>query len=88
MRNYGIEVQLFDYLENNAPESERKEGYDIADYLLQIQPDEAVLQAMNRKNPHLKTLIEMLGLELVNVQRNSSWTMSRAYQKGGLQYWP
>lgn len=72
IRNYGIEVQLFDYLENNAPESERKEGYDIADYLLQIQPDEAVLQAMNRKNPHLKTLIEMLGLELVNVQRNSS----------------
>ena len=72
IRNYGIEVQLFDYLENNAPESERKEGYDIADYLLQIQPDEAILQAMSRKNPHLKTLIEMLGLELVNVQRNSS----------------
>ena len=72
IRNYGIEVQLFDYLENNAPESERKEGYDIADYLLQIQPDEVVLQAMNRKNPHLKTLIETLGLELVNVQRNSS----------------
>lgn len=34
MRNHGIEVQLFDYLETNAPESERKEGYDIADYLL------------------------------------------------------
>ena len=72
MRNNGIEVQLFDYLEINAPESERKEGYDIADYLLQIQPDEAILQAMNRKNPHLKTLIETLGLELVNVQRDSS----------------
>ena len=72
MRNNGIEVQLFDYLETNAPESERKEGYDIADYLLQIQPDEAILQAMSRKNPHLKTLIETFGLELVNVQRNCS----------------
>lgn len=72
IRNYGIEVQLFDYLETNAPESERNEGYDIADYLLQIQPDEAILQAMSRKNPHLKTLIETLGLELVNVQRDSS----------------
>ena len=72
MRNNGIKVQLFDYLETNAPESERKEGYDIADYLLRIQPDEAILQAMSRKNPHLKTLIEMLGLELVNVQRNYS----------------
>lgn len=72
MRNHGIEVQLFDYLETNTPESERNEGYDIADYLLQIQPDEAILQAMSRKNPHLKTLIETLGLELVNVQRDSS----------------
>ena len=72
MRNNGIKVQLSDYLETNAPESERKEGYDIADYLLRIQPDEAILQAMSRKNPHLKTLIEMLGLELVNVQRNYS----------------
>ena len=72
MRNNGIEVQLFDYLETNVPESERKEGYDIADYLLQIQPDEAILQAMSRKNPHLKTLIETLGLELVNVQLNCS----------------
>lgn len=72
MRNNGIEVQLFDYLETNAPESERKEGYDIADYLLRIQPDETILQAMSRKNPHLKTLIETLGLEIVNVQRNCS----------------
>ena len=32
MKSYGIEVQMFDYLEAHATENERKEGYDIADY--------------------------------------------------------
>ena len=50
---YGIEVQIFDYLEANANEVERKEGYDIADYLLKVKPDEAVLQQMIRRNPAL-----------------------------------
>ena len=66
MKSIGIDVQLFDYLEANAPPEERKEGYDIADYLLKIKPDEAILQAMIRKNPNLKLLMEELGLELVN----------------------
>ena len=69
MKNYGIDVQLFNYLENNASESERKEGYDIADYLLKVKPDEAILQQMIRKNPALKTLIDALDLRLVSVQR-------------------
>lgn len=34
MKSYGIKVQMFDYLEVNATENERKRGYDIADYLL------------------------------------------------------
>ena len=54
MKSIGIDVQLFDYLEANAPPEERKEGYDIADYLLKIKPDEAILQTMIRKNPNLK----------------------------------
>ena len=66
MKSIGIDVQLFDYLEANAPPKERKEGYDIADYLLKIKPDEAILQSMIRKNPNLKILMEKLGLELVN----------------------
>ena len=37
MKSIGIDVQLFDYLEANAPPEERKEGYDIADYLLKIE---------------------------------------------------
>ena len=68
MKSIGIDVQLFDYMEANAPPEERKEGYDIADYLLKIKPDEAIFQAMIRKNPNLKILMEELGLELVNAQ--------------------
>lgn len=65
MKECGIDARLFDYLEAHAPEEERNEGYDIADYLLKIQPDEAILQAMVRKNPCLGLLIEKLNLELV-----------------------
>lgn len=69
MKSCGIEVQMFDYLEANATEDERKEGYDIADYLLKVKPDEAILQQMIKKNPNLKTLIETLDLKLINVQQ-------------------
>ena len=68
MKSIGVDVQQFDYLEANAPSEERKEGYDIADYLLKIKPDEAILQTMIRKNPSLKLLMEKLGLELVNAR--------------------
>lgn len=69
MKSYGIDVQLFDYLEAKATENERKEGYDIADYLLNVRPDEAILQQMIKRNPNLKTLIETFDLKLVSVQR-------------------
>ena len=69
MKSCGIEVQMFDYLEANASETERKEGYDIADYLLKVKPDEAILQQMIRRNPALKILIDTLDLKLVSVQR-------------------
>ena len=63
MKSYGINVQLFDYLEAKATENERKEGYDIADYLLKVRPDEAILQQMIKRNPNLKTLIETFRFE-------------------------
>ena len=71
MKSYGIDVQLFDYLEAKATESERKKGYDIADYLLKVRPDEAILQQMINRNPNLKTLIETFGLKLVSVQQGT-----------------
>lgn len=70
MKSYGIDVQLFDYLETKATENERKEGYDIADYLLKVRPDEAILQQMINRNPNLKTLIETFDLKLISVQRS------------------
>ena len=69
MKSCGIEVQIFDYLEANASEAERKKGYDIADYLLKVKPDEAVLLQMIKRNPALKILIDALDLKLVSVQR-------------------
>ena len=71
MKSCGIEVQMFDYLEANATEDERKEGYDIADYLLKVKPDEAILQQMIRKNPILKTLIDTFDLKLISVQQGT-----------------
>lgn len=71
MKSYGIEVRMFKYLEANATESERKEGYDIADYLLKVKPDEAILQQMIRKNPVLKTLIETFDLKLISIQQDT-----------------
>ena len=71
MKSCGIEVQMFDYLEANATEDERKEGYDIADYLLKVKPDEAILQQMMRKNPVLKTLIDTFDLKLISVQQGT-----------------
>lgn len=71
MKSNGIDVQLFDYLEANATENERKEGYDIADYLLKVKPDEAILQQMIRKNPVLKTLIDTFDLKLISVQQGT-----------------
>ena len=60
-----------DYLEANATEDERKEGYDIADYLLKVKPDEAILQQMIRKNPVLKTLIDTFDLKFISVQQGT-----------------
>ena len=71
MKSYGINVQLFDYLEAKATENERKEGYDIADYILKMKPDEAILQQMIRKNPVLKTLIDTFDLKLISVQQGT-----------------
>ena len=45
-------------------------GYDIADYLLKVRPDEAILQQMIKRNPNLKTLIETFDLKLISVQRD------------------
>lgn len=85
IKSYGIDVQLFDYLETKATENERKEGYDIADYPLKIRPDEAILQQMIKRNPNLKTLIETFDLRLVSVQRGIPQPKVSAPKKRGFR---
>ena len=69
LRNLAIEANIFNFLEDVATDDERTAGLDIADYLLQIEPDQAVLQTMIRKNPMLQKLIDDLQLTLVSVER-------------------
>uniref|UniRef100_UPI0025AFE5A2 DUF6371 domain-containing protein n=1 Tax=Muribaculum intestinale TaxID=1796646 RepID=UPI0025AFE5A2 len=69
LRNLGIKANIFNYLEEVATDNERTAGLDIADYLLQIEPDQEVMQAMIRRNPMLQKLIDDLQLTLVSVER-------------------
>ena len=69
LSSLGIEASIFNFLEEVATDDERTAGLDIADYLLQIEPDQAVLQSMIRRNPYLQTLIDELQLTLVSVER-------------------
>jgi len=65
MERMGITVKLFDYLEKNATPEQRKNGFDIADFLLEIKQPQTILQSMIAKNPALKLLIKELGLVLI-----------------------
>ena len=69
LRSLGIEASIFNFLEDVATDDERTAGLDIADYLLQIEPDQAILQSMIRRNPILQKLIDDLQLTLVSVER-------------------
>lgn len=70
MQRLGIEVSLFDFMENNATDEERNAGYDIADYLLKAETKESVLSRMIVQNPHLETLISTLDLEVVSIEKH------------------
>lgn len=61
---------MFDYLEAHATENERKEGYDIADYLLKVKPDEAYSPTDDKE----KSCLE-------NTDRNIRLEGSSAYNK-------
>ena len=71
MQRLGIEVSLFDFMENNATDKERNAGYDIADYLLKTETKESVLSRMIAKNPHLETLISTIDLEVISIEKHS-----------------
>lgn len=58
-------VVLSDSLERYATDEQRKNGLDIADFLLMTDTPEMILQKMINRNPNLQTLIDCLHLELV-----------------------
>jgi hypothetical protein len=65
MERMGITVKIFDYLEKNATPEQRKNGFDIADFLLEMKQPQVILQSMIAKNPALNLLIKELGLVLI-----------------------
>ena len=57
-----------DLLETMATDEQRKAGLDIADFLLMEDTPQMILAKMIQYNPVLQTLIDELGLELVNAE--------------------
>jgi hypothetical protein len=70
IKELNIDVEIFDFLEKRATPEQRKEGYDIADFLLEAKQPTAILQAMIQRNPALKILIEEFGLVIDNSSKN------------------
>ncbi len=81
IRNLGIEVSLFDFMERNATKEERDAGYDIADFLLREETKEAILNRLIVLNPALKTLVETFDLQLVDVKKAPSFSNGSTYGK-------
>lgn len=65
MKVKGMQIEIFDYLEKQADENQRKASYDIADFLIQEKKGAGVLETIIEQNPILKVLIQNLELELV-----------------------
>lgn len=59
-------IVLSDSLEQCATDEQRKNGLDIADFLLMTDTPAMILQKMIKRNPNLQTLIDCLHLELVD----------------------
>lgn len=59
-------VHLFYQLELEATEEQKREGLDVADFLLMQPTVQMILQMMIEKNPELQRLIDDLDLELVD----------------------
>lgn len=85
MQELGYEVEIFDYLERNASAQQRTEGYDIADFLLQIQPRESNLQMMINKNPLLKKLIDHFDLALEQSTKTVSGNQMYCQKQKGIR---
>ena len=68
-------VIISEHLELVATEEQRKNGLDIADFLLMTETPVMALQRMIKRNPCIGTLIERLQLELVGFYNAESKPM-------------
>lgn len=60
MKKVGLEVRLFDYLEKTASTEDLHKGYDIADYLLQIDPKVVIPKELAIDNHTLLNEVDKL----------------------------
>ena len=66
MRQLSIHVQLYDYLERAATDEQRKQGLDIADFLLDIETIEGRLEQMKLTNQSINKLINQFQLQPIS----------------------
>ena len=66
MRQLGIHVQLYDYLERAATDEQRKQGLDIADFLLDIETEGGTLERLRQTNQSIDKLINQFQLQPVS----------------------
>ena len=64
----GIKAKLFEQLEQMATDEQRKQGLDIADFLIAEQTPHGILEQMMQRNPALRQLVDALQLELVGIE--------------------
>ena len=62
-------VSVSTVLEDMATDEQRSQGLDIADFLLMEDTPQMILQRMIDRNPVLQTLIDELGLDLVDAEQ-------------------
>ena len=65
IRQLGIQVQLYDYLERSATDKQRKQGLDIADFLLDIETEGGKFEQIKRTNQSVAKLANLLKLQPV-----------------------
>lgn len=74
---HGIDATVFDFLEKEASEADKKAGLDIADYLLNSSPmkseamptqEQMAIDKLKESNPAIAKLIDALQLEVVSIE--------------------
>lgn len=65
LRSIAANVELSAILTDNATEEQRRQGLDIADFLLQKETPQMILNSMIARHPYLQKFIDDLDLHLV-----------------------